>query len=452
MSSLRPWAILSFLLLSGPIAAEQQPIAREDWIIAAEPNTPNYWGIEWGYTTGTLPQRTIVRADHELENRYFDNFRFEGRNLFLRFLGMGLRGATYSFDNQFTTDQINIQHVYGHDAFARMATGENDTFPPVADRFSQILPKFLGGSELNSGNDTISERPTNAANNTADYDMMMNMQPEEALNEFAYRNGKQILGGDTVNTWQLMSYIAYKRQYQRVEGIESGPLVACSTCGATDFQAWAADLNSRRYGATDISQYRVTMDDVHRAYNYQLLDPIFWESVFMYAKDWIVLGKNETHMPMIPLGENVSYLPSLRAYFTPFGVDYFQDNYFRVKGALVNAYWTRGDDKWQKRSGVGVDIDNLRVGPVTFGLFGARFVQPPIDLTRVAPVTDLGALHVVSKVGGWIKAPIWRRNDGSSDPSTLFLYTRLCLKNYGWMPGEYLFGRTSTELGLGLHF
>lgn len=476
MKKPRPWAILSLLLLSCSAAAEPrpasssgtaaayawggflrpkspQPIAREDWILAYEPDTPKYWGIDWGYTTGTLPQRAVIRGAHEVETDIFDNFRFQGRSWILRFAGMGMRGGAYSFENQFTIDQLNIQHVYGHDAFARMAAGENPGITPPAPRFSQILPHFLGGSELASGGPgQPSERDAGPVGQNADYDMMMNMQPEEALNEFAYRDGKQILAGSAVNTWQLMSYIAFKQQFLRTEAIETGPLVACSTCGSTDFQAWAADLNQKRYGAAAIGQFRVTMDDVHRGYSYQLLDPIFWESVVMYAKDWIILGKNETHMPMIPLGYGVEYLPSLRTYFTPFGVDYFQDNYFRCKGALVNAYWTRGDDKWQRRSGVGVDVDDLRAGPVTFGLFGARLVQPPIDLTRVTPITDLNELHVVSKVGGWVKAPLWRRKDGSRDPMALILYSRLCLKNYGWMPGEYLFGRVATQVGLGLHF
>src|SRR6185369_1135330 len=98
---------------------------------------------------------------------------------------------------------------------------------------------------------------------------------------------------------------------------------------------------------------------------YQMLDPVGLAALYAYSRDWFVRGRNTTSLPMIPLGRTgAAYLPGLRVDLSPFGIEYFQDNYLRRGGVVFDAYWTTGDNRYEKRLGAGFDVSGL---PLAFG-------------------------------------------------------------------------------------
>jgi hypothetical protein len=215
------------------------------------------------------------------------------------------------------------------------------------------------------------------------------------------------------------------------------------------------DVNTGRYGVANASDYRLKLSDLQRANRLQFVDPVFLVTAYRYGADYIGHAKNQSRIPMIPLpGTSMSYLPGLRVDLSPFGIEYIQDNYFRYKRTLVNLFWTRGDNKYEKRLGAGVDVDNIPLwGGATAGVYGQLYKQPLLSrLTDSTPLaaSEIGRLHNVYHYGASLRVPLRTFGD-PADPKQFILTLKAGRKNTGWIPGEYIKGSTYVETGLGFH-
>lgn len=453
------WAVAFTARLSA-----EPPFLKEDWIYTYEPSHPTYWGVQWGLRSLMLPARAAQRAKHELEARYAGNWRFGSERGGAG--GIALRTVSAGVDFGIFQGLVNYHHALGHDAAAReLSRGYG--LGAVPDRYTQVLPRIANGGEL-------SQQERNTFGGGPDSQTQYMVQPMQAENQFAYESAKDILGRKETNSTEVGNFLFYRLRFLLDGLTETGTLdqdfVAYSTGTSssralrarfeggrnqysTDFTHYLIQLNTRRYGVQNVGDYKINMDDIKTAYYYQLLDPLFYAAFWRFVKDSIVDGKTRSKMPMLKITERISYFPAFRVYFSPFGIDYRIDNFFRTGKVLTNVYASVGDNRYEKRSGFGLEIENVALWRgIRIGVFGEYQRQPLLSrIMNNQPLSpqEIGDLHAVYNFGGSIKAPLFFWNPGE-DPNSLFLYARGGQKNAGWLPGEYLKGSTYFQIGAGL--
>ena len=461
-------AALAVLFTLAPAARaapdpEKDAFVREDWIASFEPGRPDEWGVAWSVNNFELPYRAALAGKHRLGTRLFHNYRFGSEN-------GGVGGGALRFfvgtlpDIGLFMGLQNIHHQTGHDAAAREFSREV-TAVGVSRRFKQMLPRLVGGRELKT-----EER--NFAGRGADSNARANTLPMESEITFAYEHGQDLLAAGRVNSMSVTRFVAERGRFL-MDFTEVGTLDQhyldtrdCgTTCGnpsgkpfSTDFTQYLYNVNTDRYGVRVVNDFKLKMGDLERGIFLQAADPLFLTALYAYSRDYIGRGSNTTALPMIPLGRGVSYLPSWRVFFSPFGVEYFQDNYLRRGPLLLNLFWTKGDNRYERRLGGGFDLRGIplpRRGKLEVFLTLHR--QPLLSwLTGTTlsgnPLTsaELGRSHLAHDVGGAIELPVWTWADGSDDPRRLFLYARGGTKSLAWLPGAYLAAGTYLQTGLGL--
>ncbi len=450
--------------VSAARAEETKPrFLPEDWIVTYEPLTPTSWGVEWGLNNFLLPYRILQRGKQTLESRYTNNWQFSsdhpriGGILMRTFVGTGAEFGLFM-------GLQNLHHQMGHDAAAREFARQWN-LGDVPTRFGQTLPSlFPGGGPL-----AQVERQTGGG---ADAQTQYMVQPMQEELQFAYAAGQNVLERDQSNRDEVQDFLMYRLRHLSdwfdekgtvdqgfsdfIAGSNSTPqqqqLYGGSNNGfSTDYTDYIISLNRRRYGVTNINDYKVTMNDLGRSHLIQMFDPLFLVSAWSYGKDYIVHGKNQVSVPMLHVSDEVSYLPSLRVFFSPFGIEYYQDNYLRFHGSLTNVFWTMGDNSYQKRYGGGVDIQNVVWQRVRIGVYGMVDRQP--FLNRVTDMSSLSAGEFNQGhigVNGGASLKILLRRFPGEDQEGLFVYTRVGVKNTSWFPGEYLAGGPYLQVGLGL--
>jgi hypothetical protein len=455
---LRKLLVLLALFLTGVAAAE--PFVREDWVYGVEASAPDKFGVNhWGLQSFPLPLRAVQRGKHSAENAYFDNFRFQSHPA----VGGGLRFFSTMVDFGLFSGLQNFDHVLGHDARAReLSRDYPGTYRFVSRRFTQTLPVFLGGRELDDS-EKATFFPIGADAKTLD-----NSSLSEMRNQFVYDLERTALTQDEVNRAEISNLIFHRLSTLQLSWEE--PIPACVAAygqqnqpfqcrggsgEARDYSNYLTDLNTGRYGVATRDNYRVTTADLQRANRLQFVDPIFLVALWRYGSDYVVDGKNTTRLPMIPLGTTgVSYLPGLRIDLSPFGIEYIQDNFIRYGGSLTNLFWTRGDDKYERRLGAGFDVTGVPLfAGATGGAFGELYKQPLLSrVDRAGPLTaaEFGVLHNAWNAGLTLRAPLFSFGSDSKDPMRVIMTLTVGRKNTGWIPGEYIKGSTYAETGLGL--
>lgn len=444
---------------AGPAA---KPFLPEDWTYSVEPTHMDYWGLNrWGVTSFMLPYRITQRLKRRWEHARKDNWTYGSETGGRR--GILMRTASSLSEVILFIAPQNQDHVLGHDTRTREMHRDYGTPRFVTRRLSQILPVYLGGGELLDGGDVTYSRAG------ADFSTLINSTLWEAHNQQTYFEGKKILASDSVNAAQMENLILYRlirlqTDWKNVDqdcvpyhdGTTPGP--APSKCmtkegSAEDYTNYLMDLNTGRYGVANAVNYKLKIRDLQRANQFQLLDPMFALALYRYGADYIGHAKNQTYLPMFRVpGTDLRYLPGLRVYLSPFGIEYYQDNYFRFRNTLVNVFWSRGDNEYQRRGGAGLDIDNVPVaGGITAGAYWEMRRQPPVDrILNTAPVarSEYGSLQNVYNYGASLRVPLW--SYGKDKDRDILMTLKAGRKNTGWIPGEYIKGSFYMETGFGV--
>lgn len=452
------------LALCLPAAASAEPPLREDWVYSFEPTHPDHWGVNhWGLTSFDLPYRALRRGKHALESRYASDWTFGTETGGLK--GGALRTASTLVDLALFFGPQNFDHQMGHDARAReLSRDYPGSHRYVARRFSQVLPVYFGGKELDSQTDSLTANRGGADQNT-----LTNSTLWELHSQFAFEAGKRAMRAGEVNAAELQTVV-----FHRLAMLQTGweqPSQSCvaahtgtgvgapQSClsgegSARDYSNYLMDLNTGRYGIAAVSDYRLTLSDLKLANRLNFVDPVFLVSLWRYSADYVGHARNRSRIPMLPVpGTSLSYLPGLRVMLSPFGVEYFQDNWLRAGGALLDLYWTKGDDTFEERFGAGFDLSGIPLPlGMTGGLFGTLHKQPMVNRItdlRALTAAEVGHLHNTYNWGLTLRAPLKDFGD-PKDPKQVLLTLKLGRKNDGWLPGEYIRGATYAETGLGL--
>lgn len=456
-----PRSVVLVLALLFALPAAAEPFVREDWVYGVEVTAPDRFGINhWGLQSFPLPFRVAQRGKHALESRYTDNWRFATHPV----LGGGVRIISTMVDFGLLSGLQNFDHVLGHDSRGReLSRDYPGTYRYVGRRFNQILPAFLGGKELDSQTDKITNFPVGADLNTLENSTIWEMR-----NQFVYDLERTAMSADAVNRAQVSNLLFHRLSMIQAQWEEPNPVCVAAygqqnqprVCqggdgSAHDYSNYVMDLNTGRYGVASQNNYKIKISDVRRANVLQLADPVFLVALYRYGADYIGAGRNTTSLPMIPVGASgVSYLPGLRIDLSPFGIEYIQDNFFRYRGTLTNLFWTRGDNRYERRLGAGFDVDGIPLlRGATAGVFGELYKQPFVNrLDRAGALTagELGVLHNVWNLGASLRVPLFEFGANKDNPKQVLLTVKAGHKNDGWIPGEYIHGSTYVETGLGL--
>jgi len=439
-----------------------EPFLMEDWTYSVEPARLDYWGINrWGVTSFMLPYRITQRVKHQWESKSKANWTYGSETGGRK--GVFMRTASSFADLVLFIAPQNQDHVLGHDTRTRELHRDYHANKFVTKRLSQILPVYLGGRELVDGDVTFSKVGP-------DMNTLINSTLWEAHNQQTYFEGRRIMADGAVNSTQLENLILHRLIRIQVgwkqvdqncvpyhDGVTPGPSPRkCQTKSgsAEDYSNYLMDLNTGRYGVASARDYRLSIADLQRANQFQLLDPMFALALYRYGADYLGHARNQTYLPMLRLpGTKVSYLPGVRVYLSPFGIEYYQDNYFRYDKTLVNLFWSKGDNKFQRRGGAGFDVYGIPLGgTMTAGLFGEMRRQPAVnrilDFTPVAPA-EYARLRNVYNGGVSLRLPLW--SYGENKAKEFLLTLKAGRKNTGWLPGEYIKGSFYMETGIGLH-
>ncbi len=435
--------------------------AREDWMITFEPTHPAYWGVRWGEENFFLPYRILQRTKHAVESGFLNNWRFRSGNGGAG--GVALRALSLGLDFGMYMGLQNVHHALGHDAAARELARDYG-LGDVPSRYNQVLPRLVGG-ELSQN-----ERNTGGGPDAVTQYMVQPMQEEIHI---SFDQSKEIMAQGNVNTTQLANYIFMRtRFFQDVSEFgtvdqdyadyilngspnssSSRRFTGGSSKFSTDFTNYIVKLNGGRYGVSSISDYKIRMDDLKMTFYYQLFDPVFWLAFWKVGQDGIYRGREQTAVPMFHLTDRLAYLPSFRTYFSPFGIEYYLDGFFRWDQILFDVYAARGDNRYEERSGFGASVENVKLWRgITVGAFFDYRREPALNRILInAPLaaSELNRLTSVTNFGVSLKLPVWFFDRGG-DPKNAFLYARCGQKTDGWIPGEYLRGSTYLQAGIGL--
>lgn len=458
------FALAAWLLPHGvdasPGKGDGRAFLREDWTLLAEPTHLDYWGTRFAYDNLPLMGRGLQRGKHGLETRYADNWRFGSETggawgVAARFfigtlLDFGLQMGAY-----------NIHHVTGHDAAAREFDREHGGRRHVPLRFKQVLPSFLGGRALG----THERQPPGRG---ADANTTAHVEPMESENTHAYEESRRLLSQERVNATAVQRFLFYRGRFMldltevgtldqahidsQQPGVPSNRRVE-GRGFSTDFTWYLHALNRDRYGVTRVDDYKLKMGDVKTAFYLQMLDPVLWSALAAYGRDYLAGARNTTGLPTFRLGRDLRYLPGLRVFFSPFGIEYFQDNHLRSGEVSGNAFWTVGDNRYEKRWGGGFEVDGVRLpGRARLGLYASLVHQPLLsrlaDRTALSPAS-VGRHHAAYNAGGSVRLPL-KTFGPAEDPWDLHLYARLGTKNRSWFPGEYLGAGLYAQTGVGM--
>lgn len=125
-----------------------------------------------------------------------------------------------------------------------------------------------------------------------------------------------------------------------------------------DIRAYIRFINSQAV-YTDPSIIKMSVQDLKSKMMINAVNPFIFYSLYSIIKTYLWDGNISNEVATVNLG-GLNYLPSLRAGLTPFGVEYYLDNYFRYKEmvGLINIRY--GDQTiYDFGGGIGLLVQNI---------------------------------------------------------------------------------------------
>jgi hypothetical protein len=171
-----------------------------------------------------------------------------------------------------------------------------------------------------------------------------------------------------------------------------------------------------------------------------LADPMLAFSAYAFAAAYLVQGRPNSPVPMIPLPRGYGYLPSVGFAMTPYGTEWTTEHYIRAGSQLTKVSLRFGDKGAAKPWGLGVRANGIAVRDrVGIDLTADVWRQPPIGASATTAALATGGLaeatvHVA--IGNAPRAPRFA------------LLGQFGYKSGGFVPGERLRGGALVRVGL----
>jgi hypothetical protein len=186
--------------------------------------------------------------------------------------------------------------------------------------------------------------------------------------------------------------------------------------------------------------YKLTLNDLARHAWINLLNPFQYFSLYAYFKTYLWAGDESWPIPMIKLW-GIKYLPSFHLGLTPFGPEFYFENFMVKSDRIINLYFRYGDPTFHQFWGLGATIINL--------VKSRRFsINARLDIWD-QPSFFLGGEQITETrggLGGAIQGTFYYRI--SKDKSLLHLTAQVGYKTSGFLEGEQLADGPSFRVGI----
>lgn len=160
----------------------------------------------------------------------------------------------------------------------------------------------------------------------------------------------------------------------------------------------------------------------------------------MLIKDYIILGKEDAKLPMIPMGR-YKYLPLIRMGLTPFGTEIYIENFIKSKKSLSTIYVRIGDKIFHEFYGVGIKKTNIiQNNRLKLGSEFDLWKQPRMELGGEEIIIKNAGIGFALKLGLGIKL--------FDKPNASYIHGVFGYKSAGYLEGEYLREGFFTRIGL----
>lgn len=186
-----------------------------------------------------------------------------------------------------------------------------------------------------------------------------------------------------------------------------------------------------------------------------LIDPFIFYSIYSWWH-YVESGLSSFEFPMIPIG-NARYLPNIRMGLTPFGPEYFLDNYLLMDKTLVYFYAKEGQLKKRKFLGLGVEVPEFFKWPNhTLGFSLDLWRQPHFLLGDLSLLSMEELMELAKKANSDFDKALGVQLSliGSHKvrQPALFFEWELGYKTKGFLPGYRLDHQLVARGGLGVSF
>lgn len=190
----------------------------------------------------------------------------------------------------------------------------------------------------------------------------------------------------------------------------------------------------------DLDETPFTIDYLKKRALINYLNPLQYYAIYTLVKDYIILGKEEVRLPMIPIGR-FQYLPLIRMGFTPFGTEMYIENFIRTDKSLNTIYLRIGDGIFHDFYGLGLKKTNIL-------LKNRLKIDGEFDVWK-QPKMDLGGETIQSVkagVGAAVKLGLGIKLFDS--PNASWFYGVFGYKSPGYLEGEFLKEGFFSRIGL----
>lgn len=285
--------------------------------------------------TGAEDLLTIHKAFYSVENIYLPPNIVNPKNTSLKLANISYR-LMKSFVIDYPVDYLTgiTQHeVFGHGSRFREFNYTNESYHLA------LPPPFGKGHGFAEG--------TRPINSTFDESITMMVSGNESNSVLAEIQRTKWVMDDTVNYRDFFIYLGGQENT-----LEYTFMTLFKNSG--DIYNYINDINIKYYSSTG---KRYDKEQIFKYSLINILDP-YQFIAFYHWGNYIITGKQKGKQHMIKI-KDVNYLPSFQVGLTPFGAEFYMNNYLKWKNRTFKAYFRYGDPTFANFWGAGASALNI---------------------------------------------------------------------------------------------
>ena len=200
-----------------------------------------------------------------------------------------------------------------------------------------------------------------------------------------------------------------------------------------------AYISTMQYNENNGKKY--TVDQLAKQSLIGMINPFQFIAAFNYAVTYLYKGRDSLSLPMIRINK-VGYLPAFHYGLSPFGSEYYFDNYVVRNKKVYSAYIRYGDTKYHNFWGFGMNAMNIINNK-------SLVIGPELNVWN-QPAFQLGGKQISSVKAGYGGAVSSNFDWYFTKKSNLGISLRLGYKTAGFLAGENLADGLIFSTGLSL--
>jgi len=348
--------------------------------VAAGQSTQTYVGMldrNMSITSGAVNLLSIQRVAATAEDRWLPPSLFDETTWPTRTLGIGYRlGKWLALD----LPQDHFLMVLGHEVFGHGSRLREIGARNISYGFDAPLPYGDGGAVTRFDGSLLVSREEALAIDTGGIELQ---------NVLADHIGRQALAAGSIHYREAWLYLE-----SRLDGLRYIRSVSSRSRPGHDIRSFLRDFN---LGCEPPACAELTASELKRRALTLLADPLLAYAGYGWAVSNLVQGRRYSALPMIPLPNDVGYLPALRFEMTSYGTAVTSDHAFVHRGRLMNLSVGVGDTGGRRAWTLGV----LAAGLVQRARLGADvelaiWRQPSFDAVPGSDAFSTGGLASVT--------------------------------------------------------